>query len=283
MSRIAYVNGSYQRHAEAGVAIEDRGLQFADAVYEVWSLRHGVLLDSEGHFTRLERSLNELRIAMPMGIAALKAVIAETVRRNRLRDGLVYLQITRGVAPRNHVFPTTPVAPGVIITAKPVDWAAIDAKAATGARVVTVPDQRWARCDIKSTSLLPNVLAKQAAADARSEEAWMVDAEGYVTEGSSTNAWIVDREGALVTRDATANILNGITRRTIMSVAADRQMRVVERAFTVAEAQAAHEAFFTAATALVTPVVAIDGKPVGDGAPGPVAKALRAAYLAAFA
>ncbi len=279
MLRIAYVNGRYVNHADAQIPVEDRGLQFADAVYEVWALRDGALLDVEGHFTRLARSLGELAIAPPMSMAALEAVIRETVRRNRARNGLVYLQITRGVAPRDHAFPHPATRPCVIVTVKPVDWAAWDARARAGAAVITTPDQRWARCDIKSTSLLPNVLAKQAAREAGAAEAWMVDAEGRVTEGSSTNAWIVDAEGRLITRDAHANILNGITRRAVMALAHERQMRVLERPFHVEEAKAAREAFITAASTLVTPVIAIDGAPVGDGRPGPVAQALRDAYL----
>ncbi len=279
MLRIAYVNGRYVSQAEAQIPVEDRGLQFADAVYEVWALRDGVLLDLEGHFARLERSLRELAIAAPMSMAALGAVIRETVRRNRTGDALVYLQITRGVAPRDHAFPDPATRPSVIITVKPVDWDAWDARAHRGAGVITTPDQRWARCDIKSTSLLPNVLAKQAARAAGAAEAWMVDADGRVTEGSSTNAWIVDSEGRLITRDAHANILNGITRRAVMALAEERQIKVVERAFTVAEAKAAREAFITAASTLVTPVIAIDGEPVGDGRPGPIAQALREAYV----
>lgn len=278
MGQIAYVNGAYHPLAHAAVHIEDRGLQFADAVYEVWSLRSGTLLDEAAHYDRLERSLRELRIAMPMSRAALRMIIGETIRRNRLRNGVVYLQITRGAAPRNHAFPTRGVSPGVIVTAKSVDWAAAQRRADAGVAVATTPDQRWARCDIKSTSLLPNVLAKQAAKDVGAEEAWMVDADGFVTEGASTSAWIVDARGVLITRDTGANILPGITRETVMRVAALRQMRIEERAFTVAEAKDAKEAFITAASNIVTPVVAIDGWPVGDGGAGPTALALREAY-----
>lgn len=279
MLRIAYVNGRYVPEAQAQIPVEDRGLQFADAVYEVWALRGGHLLDHEGHFVRLARSLRELAMRPPMSDAALDAVIRETVRRNRVRDAIVYLQITRGAAPRDHAFPHPATPPSVIVTVKPVDWVAADARAAQGAAVVTTPEERWARCDIKSTSLLPNVLAKQKARAAGALEAWFVDADGFVTEGSSTNAWMVDQDGLLVTRNARDNILNGITRRAVMAVAQARQMRIVERPFTVAEAQAAREAFITAATALVTPVTSIDGAPVGDGRPGPIARALREAYL----
>lgn len=279
MTRVAYVNGAYRPHAQAAVHVEDRGYQFADAVYEVWSVRGGALLDEEGHFARLSRSLGELSIAEPMPRAALKSVLLETARRNRVRDGIVYLQVSRGVAPRDHVFPTAPVRPSVVVTAKPVRVDALEAKATKGVGVITTPDIRWGRCDIKTVGLLANVLVKQQARAAGAGEAWMVDEGGFVTEGGSTNAWIVNADNALVTREATANILNGITRRAVMKVAQERQMRIEERAFTVAEAKAAKEAFITAATAMVTPVTHIDGDPVGDGTVGAVAKALRAAYI----
>ena len=279
MSRVAYVNRRFVLHADASVHVEDRGYQFADGVYEVWSVFDGRLADSDGHFTRLARSLSELSIAPPMPRAALQAVLREVVRRNRLRDGLVYLQVTRGVAPRDHAFPRAGTKPSVVVTAKPVDVAAAQRRAEAGVAVVTTPETRWARCDIKTTGLLPNVLAKQAARAAGAYEAWFVDGGGHVTEGASTNAWIVTADGVLVTRDTGANILRGVTRAAVAELAASLQMRVEERAFTVAEALAAREAFLTAATAFVTPVVRIDGKPVGQGAPGPVALRLRSLYL----
>ena len=279
MSRTAYVNGRYLALTQARVSVEDRGYQFADGVYEVWSVFAGRLADSEGHFTRLKRSLGELRIAEPMSRAALSAVLGEVARRNRLRDGLVYLQVTRGVAPRDHAFPSPAVKPAVVITAKPVDLAAAQARAERGVCVITTPEVRWARCDIKTVGLLPNALAKQAAREAGAYEAWFVDGEGMVTEGASTNAWIVTCDGVLVTRDTGANILRGVTRSAVAELAAELQLRVEERAFSVAEAQAAPEAFVTAATAFVMPVVAIDGAPVGQGAPGPVALRLRSLYL----
>ncbi len=279
MSRVAYVNGRFVPHGEATVHIEDRGYQLADGVYEVWAVFDGKLADSEGHFVRLERSLGELRIAMPMSRAALTLVLREVIRRNKVRTGIVYLQITRGVAPRDHAFPATPVRPGVSITARPVDWTAAEAKAASGIAVITTPETRWARCDIKTIALLPNVLAKQAAREKGAGEAWFVDELGLVTEGASSNAWIVDEEGVLRTRDLNANILRGITRKSLLQLIARDGQPVAERPFSPAEAMRAREAFITSAGNLIMPVVSIDGAPVGDGRPGPVAKRLRASYV----
>ena len=279
MGRIAYVNGRFLPHAEAFVHIEDRGYQLADAVYEVWALFGGKLGDAEGHFRRLERTLSELRIAMPMSRAALTLVLKETVRRNRVREGLLYLQVSRGVAKRDHAFPTEPVRPAVVMTVSAVDRVASEARAAKGVSVVTTPEDRWGRCDIKSVSLLPNALAKQKAREAGAAEAWFVDELGFVTEGASSNAWIVDAEGRLRTRDTNANILRGITRSTLLSVIAREGMEVDERPFTPADAVAAKEAFITGAGTLVLPVVAVDGKKVGEGRPGPVATKLRRLYI----
>ena len=279
MSRIAYVNGLYRRHADASVHIEDRGFQFADGVYEVWAVFDGRLADAEGHFQRLDRSLGELQIRPPMSRAALRQVLAETIRRNRGRDGSAYLQTTRGAARRDHAFPRPEAPPTVVLTARSIDLDALARTAATGVAVITRPDERWARCDIKTVSLLPNVLAKQAARAAGAYEAWLVDADGLITEGASTNAWIVDRDGRLRTRNTNANILRGVTRTTLMRIARERQMQVDERPFSVAEALDACEAFITAASAFVTPVTSIDGHPVGDGRPGPVATRLRGLYL----
>ncbi len=279
MSRVAYVNGRFVPHADACVHIEDRGYQLADGVYEVWAVFGGRLADAEGHFARLERSLGELRIAMPMSRAALTLVLREAIRRNRVINGLVYLQVTRGVAPRDHAFPTRRVRPSVVITAKPVDMAAAEARAAKGVGVTTTPETRWARCDIKTIALLPNVLAKQAAREKGAGEAWFVDELGLVTEGASSNAWIVDRDGMLRTRDLNANILRGVTRKSLLELIAREGLAIAERPFSVEEAKQAREAFITGAGALVTPVVSIDGVPVGDGAPGPVAMRLRASYV----
>ena len=279
MGRIAYVNGRYTPHAEAAVHIEDRGYQLADAVYEVWAVFDGKLADAEGHFARLSRSLGELRIVEPMSRAALTVVLREVLRRNRIRNGLVYLQVSRGVAPRDHAFPTTPVSPAVVVTAKSVDYAAAEAKAAKGVAVITTPENRWGRCDIKTVGLLPNALAKQAAKERGAAEAWFVDEMGLVTEGASSNAWIIDRDGVLRTRDTNANILRGVTRLTLMDVIREAGLTVSEKPFSPAEAIEAKEAFITGAGSLVLPVVAVDGKPVGEGVPGPVAKRLRALYI----
>src|SRR3954471_13536973 len=279
MGRIAYVNGRFVPHAEAFVHIEDRGYQLADGVYEVWALFDGRLGDAEGHFARLERSLSELAIEMPMSRAALTLVLREAVRRNRVRDGMLYLQVTRGVAPRDHAFPTTPVRPAMVITVKAVDRVKDELRAAKGVSVVTTPENRWGRCDIKTIGLLPNALAKQKAREAGAVEAWFVDDLGFVTEGASSNAWIIDAEGRLRTRDTNANILRGVTRSTLLSVINREGMEVDERPFTPADAVAAREAFITGAGTLVLPVVAVDGKPVGEGKPGPVATRLRRLYI----
>jgi D-alanine transaminase len=279
MSRVAYVNGEYLPHGQAVVHIEDRGFQFADGVYEVWGVFGGRLADFEGHLTRLHRSLDELRIPRPMSPAALLRVLRETVRRNRVRDGLVYIQVTRGTARRDHPFPPEDTPPTLVITARSMDRAAQDRVAAVGVAVVTAPDIRWGRCDIKTVALLPNVLAKQAARERGAAETWMVDEMGLVTEGSSTNAWIVDAEGRLRTRDTQANILRGITRHALLELAAAEGLPVEERAFSVEEAKQAKEAFFTAASAFVMPVVSIDGLKIGDGRPGPLTLRLRDLYL----
>jgi D-alanine transaminase len=279
MSRLAYVNGRFLRHAEAGVSIEDRGYQLGDGIYEVWAVIGGRLADAEGHFARLQRSLGELQIPMPMSREALTVALRETVRRNKVRSGIVYLQVTRGVARRDHAFPSAPIAPTVVITARATDSAAAEAKAEKGVSVITLPDNRWGRCDIKTINLLPNVLAKQAAKAQGAFEAWLVDAEGFVTEGASSNAWIVDAEGVLRTRDIGANILRGVTRLSVIDVARAAGYTVEERPFTVAEARAAREAFVTGAGALVMPVVRIDAAGVANGYPGEVARALRALYI----
>jgi D-alanine transaminase len=279
MGRIAYVNGRFVPHGEATVHIEDRGYQFADAVYEVWAVFDGKLADAEGHFVRLERSLGELSMPMPMSRAALTLVLKEALRRNRVREGLIYLQVSRGVAPRDHAFPKEPVRQAMVITVSPVDRTASEARAAKGVGVVTTPETRWGRCDIKTVGLLPNALAKQKAREAGAVEAWFVDELGFVTEGASSNAWIVDGEGRLRTRDTNANILRGITRRTLLEVIRDEGLAVDERPFTPEDARQAREAFITGAGTLVLPVVSVDGKPVGGGKPGPVAMKLRRLYI----
>lgn len=278
MARIAYVNGAYVPLAEATVNVEDRGYQFADGVYEVCLVVAGRFWDEEGHFDRLDRSLAALAIPAPAGRRALRLIAREVLRRNRLRDAFVYIQVTRGVAARNHAFPTRPIPPSLVVTAKRFDLEKNERQAARGVSVITVPDIRWGRVDIKSISLLPNVLAKQAAARDGAAEAWLVR-DGKVTEGASSNAWIVTDAGEIVTHPLTNEILGGITRQTVMSCAETLQLKVAERPFSLAEAQSAREAFLTSATNLVMPVVALDERKIGDGRPGPMARRLREAYI----
>lgn len=278
MSRIAYVNGRYVPHADASVHVEDRGHQFADGVYEVAFVAGGRLVDGAAHLERLARSLAEVRIAPPMAMGALDAVLRETIARNRLVDGIVYVQVNRGVAPRAHAFPKGSVRPSVVVTVKRMPRPA-NADAWAGVGVVTVPDLRWKRVDIKTVGLLANCLAKQQAAEAGAYEAWLVDDAGRITEGSSTNAWIVDGEGRAVTRPLGPDILPGITRAAVLRLARSSGMPVVERAFTVAEAKGAREAFLTSTTSFVRPVVSIDGTTVGNGEAGSVTRALLGLYL----
>jgi D-alanine transaminase len=275
MSRIAYVNGRYLPFAEATVHIEDRGYQFSDGVYEVCEVKEGGLVDEPLHMRRLQRSLTELKIAMPMSLAALRVVLRETVRRNRVRSGLVYVQVNRGVARRDHAFPPAGTAPSIVVTARGTDAAAAEKTAAAGIAVITVPENRWERVDIKAVALLPNVLAKQAAKEQGAKEAWFVGKDGFVTEGSSSNAWIVSREGKVITRPADHGILRGITRTVLLNVLKAQGLELDERPFTAEEAYAAREAFVTSASQSVMPVVRIDGRPVGNGAPGLLATALR--------
>ena len=278
MSRIAYVNGRYVPHAHAQVHVEDRGYQFADGVYEVCEIWNGCLIDETRHLDRLERSLRELSIRMPLARAALRVVLREVARRNRVRDGLVYLQVTRGVARRDHAFPAEDTPPALVVTAKSVPRAKGERMAEEGVAVITLPDNRWERVDIKSVGLLPNAMAKQKAKEAGAREAWFVDRDGFVTEGSSTTAWIVTDDGTLVTRPNGTDILPGVTRLTASEVAGGQGLRIEERKFTVEEAKAAREAFMTAASTLVMPIVKIDGAPIGDGRPGPIVRGLRSAF-----
>jgi len=277
MSRIAYVNGLYVPHADACVHIEDRGYQFADGVYEVFAVHRGRLVGEQGHMDRLAHSLGELRIDWPMSRPALAHVVREVARRNRVLDGLVYLQITRGVAKRDHPFPVDAES-SLVLTARKAP--AVDKQALrSGTAVITIPDIRWTRRDIKSVSLLPNVLGKQQAREAGAYEAWMVDADGTITEGTSTNAWIVTTDGTLVTRDASHSILNGITRLAVLEAAADAGIGFDERPFSVDEALAAKEAFVTSSTSHVKAVTRIDGKSVGNGHVGELTSRLLDLYL----
>ena len=281
MSRIAYVNGAYVPLAAASVSILDRGFQFADSIYEVWAVRDGRLFDPVEHLTRLKRSLTELRIAAPMSETALMLVVHEVMRRNRVRNGIMYVQVSRGAAPRDHVFPSADTRPTLIVSAKSLDRATFAKRAAEGVKVISVPETRWARRDIKTTNLLPNVLARQQAKEAGAYEAWFVDGDGLVTEGTSSTAWIVDSKGWLRTRALSNNLLHGVTRAVILRLAKDRQTQIADTPFTIAEAKIAREAFITAASNPAVPVIAIDGAKIGDGRPGPISEALRAAYLGA--
>jgi len=278
MPRTAYVNGRYVPHAKAAVHIEDRGYQFADGVYEVVPVHKGILVDEELHLDRLERSLRELRIAMPASRQALKLISEQVMRRNGLTNGFLYMQVTRGVAPRDHKFPAA-AQPALVMTVRQMKPTPKE-KLEKGIAVITVPDIRWKRRDIKSVSLLPNCMAKQQAAEAGAVEAWMVDDDGTVTEGTSTNAWIVTKDNKLVTRAATHDILNGITRVALLDRIAAEGVEFEERPFTVEEAMEAREAFITSSTNYVMPVTSIDGKPVGNGHPGITTMKLRQAYVA---
>jgi len=277
MSRIAYVNGAYRPQREAAVNIEDRGYQFADGVYEVVHVHGGRLIDEELHLARLERSLGEIRLTPPMGRAALRVVLHEVARRNRVTEGLLYIQVTRGVARRDHPFPPASVPPAIVVTIRRIPPYPTDIDRWT-ARAITHPDQRWARCDIKTVGLLPNVLARQAARERGATEAILIDADGMVTEGAATNFWIVDAEGRLRTRHLDTGILPGCTRTALLALMAEDGITLEERAFSAAELRAAREAFITSATSFVRPVVQIDGGQVGDGTPGPVSRRLFALF-----
>ena len=277
MPRFAYVNGRYVHHGDANVHIEDRGYQFADGVYEVIPVHDGTLIDESLHMDRLEHSLKELRIGMPLSRRALQLVAQELMRKNDLTNGFLYMQVTRGVAPRDHKFPKQPIKPALTMTTRqlPAKSRAIS----EGFKVISVPDERWSRCDIKSISLLPNVMAKQAAAEAGCDEAWQIDADGYVTEGAATNAWIVTADNKVITRHADQEILSGITRLSLKDVLAQEGYELEMRPFTLTEAHAAREAFLTSSTNYVMPITEIDEQPVGNGYPGLLTQTLRGTYI----
>jgi D-alanine transaminase len=278
MSRIAYVNGRYLPMRAATVHVEDRGYQFGDGVYEVCEVRGGRLIDERRHMARLLRSLDELRIRVPMSLASLGVVLREVVARNRVSYGVLYLQITRGVARRDHAFPVPEVPPSVVVIARALNRARNETLASKAIAVITVPDNRWGRVDIKTIGLLPNVLARQAAIEQGARDAWFVDSSGNVTESASGNAWVVTQAGTVVTRPADNAILRGITRTVLFEVIKAQGLAAEERAFTLKEAYAAREAFITSASQIVMPVVKIDDRPVGNGQPGPIATALRRAF-----
>jgi len=276
--RVAYVNGRYLPHGRAGVHIEDRALQLGDGIYEVTAIVNGHSIDEEEHLDRMERSLRELGMDMPMGRAALKLVMREMIARNRVTNGLLYIQVSRGTVKRDHPIPDAPPRPTLIMTARPQDPGLGEKKRTQGVGVITRPDQRWARRDIKTVQLLPNLLAKTEARKNGAYEAWLVDNDGFVTEGASTNAWIVDRDGHVVTRQLSNDILPGVTRRVILEAAADAQLAIVERKFSVDEAKQAREAFLSSASGAAIPVVAIDGVAIGDGKPGPLTRRIHELY-----
>ena len=276
MSRVAYVNGRYLRHAEAQVHVEDRGYQFSDGVYEVILIKNGKMIDEEQHLERLKKSLSSLEINPPMKRAPMRHVMKELIKRNKFRNGIIYIQITRGVAAREHSFPKYS-KPALVMTARRIATKTND-EIESGVKVITIDDIRWKRCDIKSTSLLPNVLGKQTARRQGAYEAWMVDASGFVTEGTSTNAWIVTSDGKLITAELGSNILSGITRDTFIKIIHELNYKLEERQFSVEEAKNAREAFFTSSTSFLTPVSEIDGVVIGNGKAGSVSMELIKAY-----
>lgn len=277
MSRIVYVNGAYVPEEEAKVSVFDRGFLFADGVYEVTSVLGGKLIDFAGHLKRLNRSLGELELTSPVSEAELEAIHRELLRRNDLTEGMIYLQITRGAADRDFAYPKD-ARPSIVMFTQAKLLEETDA-AKNGVKVISVPDIRWGRRDIKTVQLLAPAMAKMMAKKAGADDAWLVE-DGFVTEGTANNAYIVTSDGKIITRDLSYDILHGITRAAVLHYAHDAQFSIEERPFTLAEAKGAAEAFITGASTFVTPVVEIDGAPVGDGKPGPIVKRLREIYLA---
>jgi len=273
MSRVAYVNGSYVPLRQASVNVEDRGYQFGDGIYEVMHIYEGRLIDETLHFARLERSLNEIRLPQPMSTVALRRVLLEVIARNRVDEGLIYIQITRGVARRDHAFPARPIPPSVVVTARRVAPFPVSAEQwATSA--IIAPDLRWARCDIKSTGLLPNVLARQAAREQGAYEAILVSSDGMVSEGAASSVWIVDVDGLLRTRHLDHAVLPGCTRGSLIATLQRDGIEFEERAFSADELRAARELFLTSATSYVRPIVRLDGAPIGTGEIGPMTRRL---------
>jgi D-alanine transaminase len=274
----SYVNGRYLPHDSAAVHIEDRGYQFADGVYEVIAVCGGAIVDEAAHMERLFRSLDALTMTPPMTARSIKVILREVMRRNRVRNGAIYLQVSRGKAPRDHAWPPD-IKSSMVVSARSLSWPR-DFAGAHPIAIITVPDQRWKRPDIKTVALLPNSLARMEADGAGASDAWMVDEDGRITEATSANAWIVTKAGELVTRQLSRAILAGVTRRAILEFAGAKALEITERAFSLDEAKAASEAFQTSTTALVKPVVKIDQTVIGDGTPGPVTARLFAAYRA---
>lgn len=275
MTRQVYVNGRYLAYNQARVHVEDRGFQFADSVYEVCEINAGQLVDVSRHLARLRRSLNELQIEFTMSDGALRHVMRQTVKRNLVRTGTLYMQVTRGEAPRDFPFPTPQGPATLVCLARSAKPGVMAKRASTGINVITQPDPRWQRCDIKSVMLLPAVLAKQNALEAGADEVWFIDQNGNITEGASSTAWIVTGDNSVVTRPLSREILPGVTRATVLDQLEALGLQITQRAFTIAEAEGASEAFITAATGTVLPVVRINQTRLGSGTPGPVSLGLR--------
>ena len=276
MSRIVYVNGEFVPEEDARISVFDRGFLFADGVYEVSSVIDGKLIDNAAHIARLQRSLDELSMAPPCSMEEIEAIQKEMLARNNLEEGMLYLQVSRGAADRDFNFPAQSTSSLVMFTqAKNL---ATNPVATRGLSVVSVPDLRWGRRDIKTVQLLYPSLAKEEAKAKGADDAWLVE-DGTVTEGTSNNAWIVTKDGTIITRQLSHDILHGITRRSVMRLAAERQIKIEERPFTIEEAQHAREAFVTSASAFVMPVVEIDGVKLSDGKPGELTRRLRSIYL----
>ncbi|MFK5980639.1 MAG: D-amino-acid transaminase [Rhizobiaceae bacterium] len=276
MSRIVYVNGEFSPEEEAKISVFDRGFLFADGVYEVSTVINGKLIDNVAHLARLRRSMSELNMPSPASDEEIIEIQAQIVARNELENGTVYLQVTRGAADRDFVFPVEP-KPSLVMFTQVLD-AVNNPKAVRGMSIITIDDIRWKRRDIKTVSLLAQSIAKQTAAEAGVDDAWMVE-DGFVTEGTSNNAFIITRDGKIITRNLSNEILHGITRHVVLELAAEKNLVVEERPFTVEEAQDAKEAFVTSATSFVMPVVQINGKPLSNGAPGILTSQLRAMYI----
>ncbi len=275
MSRIVYVNGEYLPEEDAKISVFDRGFLMADAVYEVTSVIDGKILAFDGHIERLERSLSELDMKAPCTIPELLEIHRELIKRNNVTEGLVYLQVTRGIADRDFVYPD--VAPSLVLFTQSKN-VVNSPMAENGMKVISIPDIRWGRRDIKTVQLLAPSMGKMAAKAAGADDAWLVE-DGFVTEGTSNNAYIVTQDGTIVTRNLGHEILSGITRAAVLQYAAEAQIKIEERPFTIEEAQAAKEAFVTSATTFVGPVVEIDGVQIGDGKVGDTARRLREIYI----
>ncbi len=278
MSRTVYVNGAFVAETDAKISVFDRGFLFADAVYEVSTVLDGKLVDNLAHMERLKRSLSELKMGSPVPVDDIPALMGELVTRNGVTEGMVYLQVSRGPADRDFVFPAEEKPSLVMFTQE--KSVAVTPKSESGISVVTMPDVRWARRDIKTTQLLAQSIVKQEAANQGADDAWMVE-DGMITEGSSNNAFIITTDGVIVTRQLSNSILHGITRRVVLEIAEAEGLTVEQRPFTIEEVQAAAEAFSTSASSFVMPVVSIDGKTISQGVPGPITRKLRERYIAA--